>query len=158
MWKNKGDEGFERDIDNQFECAKYLAQLVQEREGFELILEVRKCFLFPRFLILLKLLKKKKSVIMQEENLNVYFLCFAASVHQRVFLLYSQETAGSRKNSRVVEWNLQGGAKSQGGNDEGRLHDGRLPAWWWPCQFLQDDHLKSGHCEKWHGFCRWWNW
>lgn len=40
---------------------------------------------------------------MQEENLNVYFLCFAASVHQRVFLLYSQETAGSRKNSRVVE-------------------------------------------------------
>lgn len=48
-------------------------------------------------------LKKKKSVIMQEENLNVYFLCFAASVHQRVFLLYSQETAGSRKNSRVVE-------------------------------------------------------
>lgn len=47
--------------------------------------------------------KKKKSVIMQEENLNVYFLCFAASVHQRVFLLYSQETAGSRKNSRVVE-------------------------------------------------------
>eukprot|EP00105_Crassostrea_gigas_P004872 XP_011418227.1 PREDICTED: cysteine sulfinic acid decarboxylase [Crassostrea gigas] len=39
MWKNKGDEGFERDIDNQFECAKYLAQLVQEREGFELMLE-----------------------------------------------------------------------------------------------------------------------
>lgn len=62
MWKNKGDEGFERDIDNQFECAKYLAQLVQEREGFELMLEVRKCFFFPRVLILLKLLKK--SVIM----------------------------------------------------------------------------------------------
>jgi glutamate/tyrosine decarboxylase-like PLP-dependent enzyme len=46
MWKNKGDEGFERDIDNQFECAKYLAELVRQREGFELILEVN----FSQFL------------------------------------------------------------------------------------------------------------
>lgn len=46
MWKNKGDEGFERDIDNQFECAKYLAELVKRREGFELMLEVRRNSVF----------------------------------------------------------------------------------------------------------------
>ncbi|KAK3083974.1 hypothetical protein FSP39_006153 [Pinctada imbricata] len=39
MWKNKGDEGYERDIDNQFECARHLASLVKERDGFELLLE-----------------------------------------------------------------------------------------------------------------------
>lgn len=39
MWKAKGDQGFERDIDNLFECSRYLANLVKERDGFELVIE-----------------------------------------------------------------------------------------------------------------------
>ncbi|KAK3092362.1 hypothetical protein FSP39_001932 [Pinctada imbricata] len=37
MWKAKGDKGFEKDIDNLFDCAQYLAELAEKRDGFELI-------------------------------------------------------------------------------------------------------------------------
>lgn len=39
MWKAKGTRGFERHMDNSIHLAKYLAKLVCERDGFELLLE-----------------------------------------------------------------------------------------------------------------------
>nr|XP_022328984.1 cysteine sulfinic acid decarboxylase-like [Crassostrea virginica]XP_022334582.1 cysteine sulfinic acid decarboxylase-like isoform X1 [Crassostrea virginica] len=39
MWKAKGDVGFEKDIDNLFECSRYLAKSVKNKEGFELVVE-----------------------------------------------------------------------------------------------------------------------
>ncbi|XP_048733038.2 cysteine sulfinic acid decarboxylase-like [Ostrea edulis] len=39
MWKAKGDEGYEKDIDNLFDCSRYLANLVKNTEGFELVVE-----------------------------------------------------------------------------------------------------------------------
>ncbi|KAJ8309070.1 hypothetical protein KUTeg_013944 [Tegillarca granosa] len=39
MWKSRGDLGFEKDIDNLFDCARYLAQKVRDTDGFRLVLE-----------------------------------------------------------------------------------------------------------------------
>jgi glutamate decarboxylase len=39
MWKAKGRQGFERQVDNSMHLAKYLAQRIEERSNFELIME-----------------------------------------------------------------------------------------------------------------------
>ncbi|XP_046581077.1 glutamate decarboxylase 1-like [Haliotis rubra] len=39
MWRSKGDEGFEDQMDRNFELAKYLLGKVKDREGFHLILD-----------------------------------------------------------------------------------------------------------------------
>ncbi|KAJ8036303.1 Cysteine sulfinic acid decarboxylase [Holothuria leucospilota] len=49
MWKAKGDKGFEVEIDNKFDCARYLAEQLKQREGFQLLLEpecTNVCFWF----------------------------------------------------------------------------------------------------------------
>lgn len=39
MWRAKGTKGFEQHVDKIFESSEYFTQLVQSREGFELVLE-----------------------------------------------------------------------------------------------------------------------
>ncbi|XP_069116552.1 cysteine sulfinic acid decarboxylase-like isoform X1 [Argopecten irradians] len=43
LWKAKGDLQFEKDINNIMECGKYLAQLINERDGFRLLIEEPEC-------------------------------------------------------------------------------------------------------------------
>ncbi|XP_071103168.1 cysteine sulfinic acid decarboxylase-like isoform X1 [Haliotis cracherodii] len=43
MWKAKGDNQFERDIDNIFACSRYLTKKLQSTEGFRLVLEEPEC-------------------------------------------------------------------------------------------------------------------
>lgn len=138
MWKNKGDEGFERDIDNQFECAKYLAQLVQEREGFELILEVRKCFLFPRFLILLKLLKKKKICNNARRKSKCIFLVFCSlSAPTCVSTIFPRDCG--------VQKELQsGGMKSPRWGQKSRREWWRQAPWWSVTSLMVTLSISSG--------------
>ncbi|XP_072030360.1 cysteine sulfinic acid decarboxylase-like isoform X2 [Amphiura filiformis] len=39
MWKAKGNSGFEAEIDKKFDNARYMRELIREREGFELVTE-----------------------------------------------------------------------------------------------------------------------
>ncbi|XP_072173465.1 cysteine sulfinic acid decarboxylase-like [Diadema setosum] len=39
MWRAKGNRGFEAEIDHKFAISRYFADLVREREGFELVME-----------------------------------------------------------------------------------------------------------------------
>ncbi len=42
MWKALGRDGMEARIDKSFANARYLVELVKQREGFHLLLEVSK--------------------------------------------------------------------------------------------------------------------
>ncbi|CAG0907193.1 unnamed protein product, partial [Darwinula stevensoni] len=43
MWKARGDVGLEWRIDNAFQCARYMTEKLQSREGFRLVLPEFEC-------------------------------------------------------------------------------------------------------------------
>ncbi|KAK6181016.1 hypothetical protein SNE40_008963 [Patella caerulea] len=43
MWKAKGDEQYEKDINNIFHCAEYLTNRLRNTEGFRLVLDKPQC-------------------------------------------------------------------------------------------------------------------